>query len=227
MDEALRRVGRLQRDRESETRHYARAKAQAAATQAGTRVEVFHGDFRQVLAHLTQVDAIITDPPYAKEYLPLLADLALWADTVLAPHGVLAILFGQTYLPEVYRLLEGHRPYRWTMAYLTPGAGYASHSARIQSNWKPILVYGGGRRCGDIVRSKGIDAEAKSLHPWGQDYDAFTQCVESLTEPGMTVVDPFMGAGTTLAAAYALGRHAVGCDIEAAHCATARKRLGL
>jgi DNA modification methylase len=76
-----------------------------------------------------------------------------------------------------------------------------------------------------VFRSDGNDANAKELHRWGQDYGAFHDIVERLTRPGQTVVDPFMGSGTTLLAAHALGRHAIGCDIDAASVATARGRL--
>lgn len=223
---ALDRAERIVRDREAAARRAAEAVAQQQHIQIGTRVEVRHGDFRQVLADLSDVDAIITDPPYPRDYLPLLDDLAAWADRVLAPDGVLAVLFGQTHLPEVYERLSRGRPYRWTGCYLTPGAGYASMPRRVQSNWKPILVYGGGDRFGDVIRSEGVDAAAKSLHHWGQDYGAFHQIVERLTKPGQVVVDPFMGSGTTLLAAKSLGRHAIGCDVDPEHVATARQRLG-
>lgn len=224
---ALDRADRIVRDRESADRRQAEAKAQQQQIKVGTNVDVRLGDFRDVLADLQGVDAIITDPPYPGEFLPLLDDLAAWSDKVLTEDGVLVVLFGQTYLPEVYRRLDGHRPYRWTGAYLTPGAGYASMARRVQSNWKPVLVYGGGDRFSDVFRSEGSDHSAKSLHFWGQDYGAFHQIVERLTKPGQTVVDPFMGSGTTLAAAKALGRHAIGCDIDEAHVDVARKRLGL
>lgn len=224
---AIDRADRIIRDREAEARRVEQAKAQRAHQEAGTRVEVRHGDFREVLADLTNVDAIITDPPYPREFLPLLADLASWADKVLTPDGVLAVLFGQSHLPEVYRLLDGYRPYRWTMSYLTPGAGYSSHTGRCQSNWKPVLVYGGGPRFGDVLRSEAQDAGAKALHEWGQDYGAFHTLVERLTLPGQTVVDPFAGSGTTLLAAHALGRHAIGAELDPDHAATAARRLGL
>lgn len=223
---ALDRAERIVRDREAAARRAAEAVAQQQHIQIGTRVEVRHGDFRQVLADLSDVDAIITDPPYPRDYLPLLDDLAVWADRVLAPDGVLAVLFGQTYLPEVYERLSQCRPYRWTGCYLTPGPAYASMARRVHSNWKPILVYGGGDRFGDVIRSEGVDAAAKSLHHWGQDYGAFHQIVERLTKPGQVVVDPFMGSGTTLLAAKSLGRHAIGCDVDPEHVATARQRLG-
>ena len=120
-----------------------------------------------------------------------------------------------TWLPEAMAQMTGFRPYRWTACYLTEGNGYVSHPRRVQSNWKPILVYGGGPRFGDVFRSNG-DGEGKERHPWGQDYGAFTDIIERLTAPGAKVVDPFAGGGTTLFAAKALGRHAIGCDIDPA-----------
>lgn len=189
--------------------------------------EVREGDFREVLADLRDVDAIITDPPYPKEYLPLLGDLAKWSNAVLAEDGVLAVLLGQSHLPAAYELLARGRPYRWTMAYLTPGAAYVSHQARVQSNWKPVLVYGGGPRFADMLRSEGLDAEAKHHHHWGQDFAAFCTLTDRLTAPGQLVVDPFCGGGTTLAAAVATGRRSIGCDIDPAAVATTRERLCL
>ena len=76
-----------------------------------------------------------------------------------------------------------------------------------------------------MFRSEGTDAAAKSHHRWGQDYRGFHSIVDRLTAPGQTVADPFMGAGTTLLAAQALGRHAVGADVDPAAVATARERL--
>lgn len=222
---SLDRAERILRDREAEARKVAEARADAEAQPEPSLVDIRHGDFREVLADLTDVDAIVTDPPYPAEFLPLLADLAAWADKVLTDDGVLAVLMGQTHLPEVYRLLDGHRPYRWTACYLTPGNGYVSHPRKVQSNWKPLLVYGGGPRFSDVLRTEGTDAGAKSLHKWGQDYSAFHTLIERLTSRGQTVADPFMGSGTTLLAAHALGRHAVGADIDSEAVATARERL--
>ena len=185
-------------------------------------MDIRHGDFREVLADLQNVDAIITDPPYPAEFLPLLDDLAAWADKVLSDDGVLAVLIGQTHLPEVYRRLSGHRPYRWTACYLTEGPGYVSHPRRVQSGWKPLLVYGGGPRFGDVFRSSGDD---KRHHKWGQNFDAFHAIVERLTTKGATVVDPFMGAGTTLLAAHALGRNTIGCDLDEQAVADTKARL--
>lgn len=217
---------RAVRDCVAEEKRTKQAKKQRQQIGAGTVVDIRHGDFRDVLADIAGIDAIITDPPYPKQYLPLLSDLASWADKVLAPDGILVVLFGQTHLPEVYQRLSAGRPYRWTGCYLTPGPSYYSMARNVHTNWKPMLVYGGGDNFRDLVEAEGADAGAKSMHHWGQDFGAFHTIVERLTQPGQTICDPFMGSGTTLAAAQSLGRHAIGCDIDAEHVAVANERLG-
>lgn len=222
---AKRRVERKRRDVDAERRRIEEAKQHIQAMPDRPDVDIRHGDFREVLADLEGVDAVMTDPPYGRDHIHLMADLASWADGVLGEDGILAVLMGQHHLPDVYALLSGHRPYRWTACLLTEGPAYVSHASRVQCGWKPVLVYGGGPRFADVVRSEGRDIAAKSHHKWGQDFAAFRILVERLTDPGQTVVDPFMGSGTTLLAAAAIGRHAIGADVDANAVETARDRL--
>ena len=224
-DMPLDRAERIIRDREAETKRIETAKARSAAAPFTPRVEILEGDFRVVLADLKNVDAIITDPPYAAEFLPALGDLAKWADLVLKPDGVMAVLLGQSHLPEAYRQLSSGRPYRWTCCLLTEGPAYVSHARKTSSNWKPILVYGQGKRIHDVIRAEGDHSNAKEEHKWGQAYSGFHTLIEMLTDPENLICDPFMGGGTTLLAAQALGRHSVGCDIDGAAIAKARQRL--
>lgn len=49
--------------------------------------------------------------------------------------------------------------------------------------------------------------------------------VQLVTKPGDRILDPFMGSGTTIAAALIEGRDAVGIELSADHFANARIRI--
>ncbi len=63
------------------------------------------------------------------------------------------------------------------------------------------------------------------LHPTQKPLLLFSYLVSSFSTTGDTVLDPFMGSGTTLVAAKQLGRKAIGIEIEEKYCEIAVKRL--
>jgi DNA modification methylase len=62
-------------------------------------------------------------------------------------------------------------------------------------------------------------------HPTQKPLKLMNWCIENYSEPGETILDPFMGSGTTLRAAKDLGRKAIGIEIEEKYCEIAVKRL--
>ncbi len=101
--------------------------------------ELYHGDCREVLPTLPNVDAVITDPPYAigkaewdTEFPDWLFPLAAQVSPVLAV------------MPGTWNLLRcpervGDLTYRWTLsAYLKNGM---TRGAVGYSNWIPCLLY--------------------------------------------------------------------------------------
>lgn len=62
-------------------------------------------------------------------------------------------------------------------------------------------------------------------HPCAYPLEIAMRPIKSSTNIGDTVLDPFMGSGTTLRAAKDLGRRAIGIEINREYCEIAKQRL--
>jgi len=218
----VKRAERIARERAAEQR---RQQPTEPTTQHGS-AEFRHGDFREALHDLTDVDAIITDPPYPREFIDLFGDLSKLAADILSADGVLAVMVGQSHLRDYLRLLDEHMQYRWVGSYIVQGPRNRVHKARVGTGWKPILLYQRPGATPNFLLDDLFDSSAddKRHHHWGQSESGMASIIERLTEPGQLVVDPFLGGGTTGIVARDLGRRFVGCDIDAAAVHAARER---
>ena len=52
------------------------------------------------------------------------------------------------------------------------------------------------------------------MYEWQQAEAEAVYLIQHLTRPGDLVIDPMMGAGTTIAAVLKLGRKAIGIDVD-------------
>lgn len=191
-----------------------------------------HDDFRNFLPRLHDVDLIVVDPPYGRPFLPLFEPLSRLASEALSPQGTLAVMYGQSYLPDCYASLARHLEYRWTLCYLLlQGSAPMVWQKKANPFWKPILVF---QRKGskpktwirkDIVTAGKLE---KNLHPWQQDVGGMRQIIEMLSAPGDLVVDCFLGSGSSGLAAMEAegGRRFAGCDLDSEAVKRARARLG-
>ena len=66
---------------------------------------------------------------------------------------------------------------------------------------------------------------ARPNHPCPKPLPLMAELIRLFTDPGETVLDPFAGSGTTLVAAKAAGRRAIGIEIEPEWCAETVRRL--
>ncbi len=66
---------------------------------------------------------------------------------------------------------------------------------------------------------------AASLHPAPFPLEIPARCIRLSTWPTQTVLDPFMGSGSTLRAAVDLGRRAIGIDVSEEYCELTARRL--
>jgi ParB family chromosome partitioning protein len=198
---------------------------------ADDHYRLHHGDFFEVGSREVadkSVDLVLTDPPWDREFVPRLADLAKLAARVLKPGCPCLVLTGQLRMPDVLRAFDGTLRYTWTLAYLT--AEKASPPGKMAaSGWLPLLFFvaPGYDRIGgvgeDVIREVGGDGPR--LHPWQKDDVVLRQVIEMFSGAADLVFDPFLGSGTTGVAALQAGRRFVGIDIDADAVRLASDRL--
>ena len=189
-------------------------------------VTIYHGDCREILPHIGTVDAVLTDPPYGVGF-----KYESYKDSILAWHeligDVLPVLRSKAYmvvLPscQINQLawIYAHHPPDWLICWYKGSPG---HAAFIGFNdWEPLLVYGKtpGLQMHDYFYATPI---SENGHPCPKPLAWGTWLISRMG--ANTILDPFMGSGTTLRAAKDLGRKAIGIEIEGRYCEIAAKRM--
>ncbi len=190
-------------------------------------ITIYHGDCLEILPHLS-ADWLVSDPPYGMAYQSGWREsssvandnstdtrdrmLGIWGDRP-------GLVFGRWSAPRpsATRMLLIWDKGNW------PGMG------DLALPWGPsteeIYVLGGGfsgKRSGQILRDPKRPTGA-AFHPTEKPVGLMEQLIGAC--PSGTVVDPFMGSGSTLVAAKGLGRRAVGIELVEKYCEIAVKRL--
>ena len=180
------------------------------------------------------LDAIITDPPYGREFLDCWKKLGTFAATKLKEGGVLLAMTGAYHLPQILENLRADGlNYYWTLAYEMSqrGRGGLPMGKKVHSYWKPVLWYVKGDYDRTFQRTDSYSegptncTEGKKYHKWGQSLPFFKQLVEEFTYADELVCDPCLGGGTTAIACLALKRRFVGIDVDRTAFETTSQRI--
>jgi site-specific DNA-methyltransferase (adenine-specific) len=230
MDQILRRAKRREREqhlRLARERSEREARAEIASSP-DTAYQLHHGSLE--FWRPAGVDAIITDPPYVGDSIPLYRLLRDFAVDVLPEGAPLVVMTWQAILHDVIAALDHPAlAYRWCLCWRYANTeNTADHKRRVFDCWKPVLVYHAGAMPKDapMIRDEIANrATDKDFHEWGQSVHGFERLVRSFTRPGETVCDPFLGGGTTAVAALAQARRFVGCDVAEECVDITRERL--
>lgn len=177
-------------------------------------ITIYNGDCREVLPSLT-ADAIVTDPPYGM-------NKASW-DCFIPPELWLPLVrsIGPTYVfCGVKALFDYPRP-DWTLAWVRVASAQRNGKYKGFNNWEPILAYGLSALSNDVICVPNYGES--DGHPTTKPLALLKHLIARVA--GDTVLDPFMGSGTTLVAAKDHGRKAIGIEIEERYCEIAAKRL--
>ncbi len=211
-----------------------RRQAQVPERVTADGFELRCGDLREAWADIPDgsVDAIVTDPPYNDEGLSLYGDLARLAARVLKPGRLAAVYAGHGRLDERMALLaEGGLSYVWHGVNVLPGQHSRITRLMVYGRHRCVLLYSAGRFTprkwiydSYVAEGRG-GPESRPLHPWQQVVGTMRHWVLMASEPGETVLDPFLGSGTCAVAALSEGRRFLGGDNDPGCVETTRQRL--
>ena len=195
-------------------------------------VTIYHGDCREILPTLSPVDLVLTDPPYGISYRSARRTEWQRKDKIQGDDGFPLWLF-DVCKPTVAMFVWC----RWDVMRLLPkpksfivwdkgnhSMGDLDHEFGRQ--WEGCAFYPGPihrfvRRPSDIIVAARVPP-LKLLHPTEKPVEAMMPLL--MAHEG-SVLDPFMGSGTTLRAAKDLGRKAIGIEIEESYCEIAAQRM--
>jgi len=194
----------------------------------GSGITIYHADCRQVLPFLPRFDLLLTDPPYGIGAGKM--NLGMWRtsrmekgdwDKSTPPSWLMDamieaadkhIIWGGNY----YGLPPSRQYLIWDK-----GAGFKGRDfAECEQAW---CSWDGNAKV--YLRDPLASGDYRDkVHPTHKPAALMKWCL-GLVPDAKTVLDPFMGSGTTLVASKLEGRQAVGIEINEAYCESAAKRL--
>lgn len=209
-------------------------------------MKLYRGDCLEVLKRLPagSVDAVITDPPYG-------VGLGAKNDRRGGKHGsgkAAYRSYGDTYENFVGEIVPRLNASLDLVSRAAVFTGPHVHEQRKPAviggvytpacngrhcwgfkNFHPVLLYGKapdlhkGAKWPSVFRS--TSAGEKNGHPCPKPLEWMEWLIRLATRPGDTVLDPFMGSGTTGVACVRTGRNFIGIEIDPEYHAIARRRI--
>jgi len=219
----------------------------------GAEVVIYHADCLEILPLMEagSVSAVVTDPPYligASSVGDSLAKSGNWPDMMnaarwyalwyeaaakkLDDRGFL-LTFGNwrsmpTYLCAFARCeLQVASCMVWDKAWIGPAG-----PRQLRPCYELILFAAmpkarlANRSAKDICTFQWMAGNSKTTeHPAEKPVNLLAHLVRLVSKKGATVLDPFLGSGTTAVACVRLGRKCIGIEIEENYCRIAAERV--
>lgn len=205
-------------------------------------VTIYHGDSLKVLPLVAAWDVVVTDPPYGVLFEGKntkhtkrqnagyrgLTDGPIYVDEVVVPivEGLVANGRRAVITPGSRSMFRYPVPKAVGSIFYPSGAGMGPWGFTCS---QPIFYYGK-----DPYLTAGLGSRPDSFsttepaeengHPCPKPIGTMRWLVVKASLPGETVLDPFMGSGTTLVAAKEMGRRAIGIEMEERYCEIAAQR---
>lgn len=214
-------------------------------------ITLYLGDCREVLPKIVaDVDLIVTDPPYGISYQSnrghghtaiegddgsLDVPAALAQASRLLRRGRHAYIFGPRDLvqPPFTAAVEliwdktvvgmGDLSLPWSTSHEPiTFCVYEPSKANREKGYGNLVAR---MRQGSVLRVPRTNGAGTTRHPTEKPVLLLRQLIESSSCMGETVLDPFVGVGSTLVAAVLEGRRGIGIEVDERYCEAAANRL--
>lgn len=197
----------------------------------GAGIVIYHGDCREILPHLPKVDLVLTDPPYGIDYgksggFNASHGWGPWRENVSwdqerPPKDIFDIMLQAGYAQIIWggNYFTDYLPP--TMQWLIWDKGQRDFSlADCEMAWSSQ------HKASRIFNyARGAAVQDGKQHPTQKPLALMKWCL-GFYKDAHTIIDPFMGSGTTLRACKDLGRKCIGIELEEKYIEIAAKRLG-
>lgn len=201
-------------------------------------VTLYHGKATDFADHWLKADVLVTDPPYGYSHKSGGGPRgdASWKNTTIAnDHDTSArdnMLAAWGDRPAiVFGSWKRERPAA-TRALLVWDKGGHAGMGDLAMPWKPnfedIYILGSGftgKRESGVLSGYHVSAKESGgrVHPHQKPSNLMDALIRKC--PPGTIADPFAGSGSTLYSAKALGRKAIGVEVEERYCEIIANRL--
>ena len=172
-------------------------------------VRLFLGDCLDALPHV-KADCVVTDPPYGVDFRGKDWDASIPDWLGAAREAAPVVVF-----TSAIRTMWNYPKPDWVLCWYREASNGRSDLGGF-NHWSPVMVYGKPRFKVDSLKLHAIQhAYPKGFpHPSPKPLALMEWLVAGTTQEGQTVLDPFMGSGTTIEAAIRLGRKAIGIELD-------------
>jgi len=191
--------------------------------------ELWHGDCREVLPLLPPVDLVLTDPPYGigadTHAGPEKSGWKQYGDGGWDAERPEAEIFGLMLAASKTVIVWGGNYFTDllppTMQWLVWDKGQRNFSlADCEFAWSSQT-----RAARIFTYSRGAALQDGKEHPTQKPIALMEWCIEQAANKPQTILDPFMGSGTTGVAAVQMGRKFIGIERDPKYFEIARRRI--
>jgi len=189
------------------------------------------------------IDLVLTDPPYNAgreyandnlsdvEYLDFTNQYLSESKRLLKDEGNLVVIIGVKYQKPLTMWLFNNMNYCWEFCWWKSN-GMLNGKATF-SNFEKVLWF--SKTGGTYYRQKPEYTDVWNIpirpqtndfgHPTPKDIRGINRIMRLLSKEGDTILDPFMGSGTTGVACQELGRNFIGIEINEKYFEIAKRRI--